>query len=76
MFLGVQEEIANELEHVNATGQSVIQTLKNFPISRGLLLAQITKRQNVEDFRYTSSSTFLVWLDSHWQYQRLDIVTH
>jgi hypothetical protein len=53
----LQEEIANELEHVNATGQSVIDTLKNFPISRSLLIAQITKRQNVEDFRYAPPST-------------------
>lgn len=58
----IKEEIANELEHVNATGQSVIQTLKNFPISRGLLLAQITKRQNVEDFRVG-----LPYLDFHHQ---------
>lgn len=44
------------MEHVNASGLSVIHMLKHYPISRALLLTQMNKHQGIDDFRYVTSA--------------------
>lgn len=39
------------MQHVKMTAMSVIENLKQYPISRGLVLTQVNKHKEVEDFR-------------------------